>query len=279
MCDYGITFIDQNDFEKHVAKTISSYNETLKSIDLVKFNSNIIDPIKLTFDKNLFKKSIEEIIETEISRQRDKTNTNSIGYFHQYMFKYIDKCEVPAHGFDVIYTGDDGKKLYVELKNKYNTMNDSAQKDTAQKLYNQLLLDPDCIGCYLVEVIAPTSRNIEWHKTLRDGTVVKSPKIRRVSIDIFYEIVTGQKDAFYQICKQLPKTIDKLVKTESVRTVEKDTVIEELKSKNDDLLKALYLLAFESYNGFDAEFKDDEEETDELLPEIIFKDTDIKSKK
>ena len=30
---------------------------------LTNFNSNIIDPIKLTFDKALFKKSIEEIIE------------------------------------------------------------------------------------------------------------------------------------------------------------------------------------------------------------------------
>ena len=30
----------------------------------------------------------------------------------------------------------------------------------------------------------------------------------------------------------------------------KDTVIEELKQKNPDLLKAIYMLAFESYNGF-----------------------------
>lgn len=82
---YIITFINQTDFENHVAKTIASYNETLKSVNLAKFNSNIIDPIKLTFDKALFKKSIEEIIELEIHRQRDKSNTNAIGYFHQYI--------------------------------------------------------------------------------------------------------------------------------------------------------------------------------------------------
>lgn len=63
--NYKISFIAQNDFEKHVAKTIANYNETLKSINLNKFNSNIVDPIKLTFDKALFKKSIEEIIELE----------------------------------------------------------------------------------------------------------------------------------------------------------------------------------------------------------------------
>ena len=94
---YMLSFIKQKDFEKHVAKTIASYNETLKSVNLEKFNSNIVDPIKLTFDKALFKKSIEEIIELEIHRQRDKSNTNAIGYFHQYMFKYIANCEVPLH--------------------------------------------------------------------------------------------------------------------------------------------------------------------------------------
>ena len=66
MSDYCITFISQENFEKHVAETIKSYNETLKSINLAKFNSNIIDPIKLTFDKSLFKKSMEEILELEI---------------------------------------------------------------------------------------------------------------------------------------------------------------------------------------------------------------------
>lgn len=32
--NYKISFIAQNDFEKHVAKTIANYNETLKSINL-----------------------------------------------------------------------------------------------------------------------------------------------------------------------------------------------------------------------------------------------------
>lgn len=71
-------------------------------------------------------------------------------------------------------------------------------------------------------------------------------------MDIFYELVTGVSDAFYQFCKQLPVTIEKLIKTDVVDTVEKDTVIDELKAKNPDLLKAIYLLAFETYNGFEV---------------------------
>lgn len=245
---YNIDFIKQDVFEKHVAKTIASYNETLKSINLSKFNSNLIDPIKLTFDKALFKKSIEEIIELEIHRQRDKSNTNAIGYFHQYMFKYIPNCEVPIHGFDIIVSQKDGTKIYVEMKNKHNTMNSSSAQKTYIGMQNQILKNPNDM-CFLVETIAKRSQNIEWKCSVNNQSV-SHEKIRRVSMDKFYEIVTGIPNAFCQICKQLPITIEKLIKADVVETVEKDTVIEELKAKNPDLLKAIYLLAFETYNGF-----------------------------
>ncbi len=248
MGDYCISFIKQEDFEQHVAETIKSYNETLKSIDLARFNSNIIDPIKLTFDKALFKKSMEEILELEIHRQRDKSNTNAIGYFHQYMFKYINGCEVPIHGFDVVFTQKNGTKIYVEMKNKHNTMNSSSAQKTYIGMQNQILNHPNDM-CFLVETIAKRSQNTAW-KCSVNGNSVSCDKIRRVSMDKFYELVTGIPDAFYQICKQLPITIEKLIQTDVVETVEKDTVIDELKRKNPDLLKALYLLAFESYNGF-----------------------------
>ncbi|MDE5540109.1 MAG: Eco47II family restriction endonuclease, partial [Bacilli bacterium] len=110
---WNIKFISKEDFKKHVSNTIKTYDNTLKGINLKAFNSNIIDPIKLTFDSKVYKKTIEEVIENEIARQRDKTNTNAIGYFHQNMFKYIEGCEVPDVGFDVIYTRPDNSKVYV----------------------------------------------------------------------------------------------------------------------------------------------------------------------
>lgn len=244
---YNLSFISQTDFESHVAKTIESYNDSLASIDLADFNSNTIDPIKLLFDKSVYKKSFDEIISLEIYRQRDKSNTNAIGYFHQNMFKYISRCEVPAHGWDVIYSGDEFK-VYVEMKNKHNTMNSSSSQKTYIQMQNQILKTPKDY-CYLVEVIAPTSRNIPWGCSV-GGSHVESEHIRRVSIDRFYKLVTGIDDAFYQMCQQLPETINKLVATNSAPTVRPDTVIDELKRKAPDTLSALYLLAFETYEGF-----------------------------
>lgn len=246
--NYSLSFINQEDFENHVKGTLETYDRSLNSIDLASFNSNVIDPIKLLFDKEVFRRSFEDVISMELQRQRDKSNTNAIGYFHQNMFKYIDNCVVPDEGWDVIFEKDD-KKVFVEMKNKHNTMNSSSTQKTYMRMQNQILKDSECI-CMLVEVIAPRSRDIEWSVSL-DGTNVRNERIRRVSIDNFYKLVTGIDDAFYQICMQLPKTIKKLINDSSIRTVEEDTVIDELREKNPDTLMALYLLAFSTYEGFD----------------------------
>ena len=69
---WGLGFIQEVDFKEHVRKTILKYGEKLKSYDLKRFNSNLIDPVKLIFDKSVYKTSWEEIINNEIFRQRDK---------------------------------------------------------------------------------------------------------------------------------------------------------------------------------------------------------------
>lgn len=248
---WNLDFISKEDFKTHVSNTIKTYDETLKSINLNSFNSNIIDPIKLTFDSKVYKKTIEEVIESELVRQRDKTNTNAIGYFHQNLFKYINNCEVPNVGFDVIYTRTDGTKVYVEMKNKHNTMNSSAAQKTFLKMTTQILNEDNC-DCYLVEIIAKRSQNVVWNVSL-DYEKVSNEHIKRVSIDKFYEEVTGDKDAFYKICKQLPLVIDEIISENDEYVVEKDTVLDELRAKNPNILKSLYMLAFSTYEGFKEE--------------------------
>jgi len=167
---WSLEFIRETDFTKHVQLTIQQYGEKLKAYDLKRFNSNIVDPIKLIFDKTVYRYSWDEIIKNEIFRQRDKSNNNDIGYFHQRIFQYIAGCEVPATGWDVIFTpsggvllpgGDTVKTVYVEMKNKHNTMNSASSGKTYIKMQGQLLQDDDC-ACMLVEAIAKHSQNIAW---------------------------------------------------------------------------------------------------------------------
>ncbi len=253
MSNFILNFITEKDFEEHIEKTIKEYNEILKSVNLKQFNSNIIDPIKLLFDKNIFNKSYEEIIALEIQRQRDKSNNNAIGYFHQNMFKHIKNCEVPEEYWDIIYRSDDGTNYYVEMKNKHNTMNSAAAKSTYIKMQNHLLNSDDKENsvCALVEVIAKQSQNREWAITIDKVKQTGNPKLRRISIDKFYEIVTGDKQAFAKLCQQLPKTIEKILQKQNNLKVQKDTVLTELHKIDKDILVTLYKLAFKTYDGFD----------------------------
>lgn len=268
---WELTYINEEDFLKHVQSTITKYGQKLESFDLKRFNKNIVDPIKLIFDKTVYRASWDEIVSNEIFRERDKSNNNDIGYFHQRIFQYIDKCHVPENGqeggWDVVYENEDGIKLpdgsivhtvYVEMKNKHNTMNSASAGKTFIKMQNQLLKNDDC-ACFLVEAIAQHSQNIKWETTV-DKQKVGHKLIRRVSIDQFYSLVTGQTDAFYKMCMVLPRVIQKAVDTLDSVVVPHDTVIDELKeiakkqgSETKDLaiVMAVYMLGFGSYKGFE----------------------------
>lgn len=270
---WTLSFINEQDFTNHVHETIKKYGEKLESFDLKKFNKNLIDPIKLIFDKTVYRSSWDEIVSNEIFRQRDKSNNNDIGYFHQRIFQYILNCHVPENGqeggWDVVYENANGialsdgstvHKVYVEMKNKHNTMNSASAGKTFIKMQNQILKDDDC-ACFLVEAIAQRSQNIKWETTV-DKTKVGHKLIRRVSIDQFYSLVTGCDDAFYQMCMVLPKTIQKVVDTLDSGDVPNDTVIEELKviaesqpveSEDLAIAMAVYFLGFGGYNGFSNE--------------------------
>lgn len=268
---WELSFISEKDFTNHVKDTIDKYGEKLESFDIVRFNKNIVDPIKMIFDKTVYQTSWDGIVGNEIFRQRDKSNNNDIGYFHQRVFQYINNCHVPDNGteggWDVIFQvpegitlpeGDVVHTVYVEMKNKHNTMNSAAAGKTYIKMQSQLLDDDDC-ACFLVEAIAKKSQNIKWSTTV-DGKSVSHKKIRRVSLDQFYALVTGQEDAFYKMCMVLPKVIEKVVNEggEDVK-VPHDSVMSELrriaKEMNTDdenlaMALAVYLLGFSTYNGF-----------------------------
>ncbi len=243
MKGYSLNFISDEDLYNHVKETVQKYRF---KIDLKKFNKNLIDPIKLTFDASVYQKSLEEIIESEIIRQMDKSNTNHIGYFHQNIFKYISsEWEVPPQGFDLI---NPVKKIYVEMKNKHNTMNSSSSQKLYMKMQQKLIEDAQN-RCMPVEIIAKKSQNIPWRITL-DGKVYAHEYIRRVSIDQFYELVTGEKESFKALCEVLPKVIDDVIVEIGNETVQ-NSVLQELQEISPHLLKSLYLLSFGKYEGFD----------------------------
>ncbi|MFI3254487.1 MAG: Eco47II family restriction endonuclease [Eubacteriales bacterium] len=263
---WNLSFITEEELTEHVGNTIEKYGEKLNSFDLKRFNKNIVDPVKLIFDKTVYKATWDEIVSNEIFRQRDKSNNNDIGYFHQRIFKYMKNCSVPETGWDVVFEDENGivlpdgvgtvNRVFVEMKNKHNTMNSASAGKTFIKMQSQLLEDDNC-ACFLVEAIAQHSQNIKWETTV-DKKKVGHKFIRRVSIDQFYTLVTGQEDAFYQLCMVLPEVIQKTVDSATHISVPEDTVMDELReiAKNHGtdedtaVAMAVYMLGFGGYRGF-----------------------------
>ena len=85
MRNYNLGFITNDAIYKHVEETVLKYRF---HINLAKLNKNLIDPIKLTFDSKIYQRDLVTVIEDEIIRQIDKSNTNHIGYFHQNIFRF-----------------------------------------------------------------------------------------------------------------------------------------------------------------------------------------------
>ena len=89
-----------------------------------------------------------------------------------------------------------------------------------------------------------------------DGQKQKHSRIRRMSIDKFYELVTGEADAFYKMCLSLPNVIKELLEEADTFTVPEDTAFVELKEKaaESSFELALLMLGFETYSGFKENF-------------------------
>lgn len=249
MDNYNLGFISNEDIYNHVKATVLQYR---RSINLKEFNHNIIDPIKLTFDAKIYGQSMKQTIESECIRQIDKTNNNRIGYFHQNMFRFAGHgWVVPENGeqggFDVL---NDELHIYVEMKNKHNTMNAASASDTYVKMQSKILHD-DRATCMLVETIAKKSQDEVWEITINENgrkQKYSHQRIRRVSMDKFYNIVFDDNNAFFKLCKTLPTILDDVIaEDDSIRL--QNSVYEEL--DKTDFYKSLYLLAFKTYEGFE----------------------------
>ena len=73
--------------------------------------------------------------------------------------------------------------------------------------------------------------------------------MRRISIDRFYEVVTGDRNAFCKLCSKIGVAVDDVLKANPTSQFH-NTVLAELKLKYPDVIKGLFLSVFSTYSGF-----------------------------
>lgn len=205
---WNLKFISEEDLKEHVKMTIVESFNTLESFYLKQ--------IKLSYETNW-----EQIASYEILKP--KGQSNDIGYFYKKIFSYFKNCEVLQDGWDITYTSEVGieipecgivHKIYVKMINMHNIMKTLHSAETYILMQHQLLNEKDC-ACFLVEAFAENSQNIEWTRRI-DGRIIKHSKIRRVSLEQFLQIVTGDENALLKIGLVLPRIIKSLIDADKV---------------------------------------------------------------
>ena len=240
---YNLGFISDADLFCHVKETVARLK---MSMDLARLEKNIVDPIKMTLEIHAYQTTPQQAIDREIARQLGKTVEAAVGWFHQNIFKYIDGWEIPKDGVDVM--NSDGT-IFGEMKNKYNTMNSSSAEKVFEKLKGIIVGNPKATA-YLIEVIAKKSQDQEWHIAGQTLTANKSSRLRQISIDRFYNLATGRKNAFRDLCAVLGLVVDDVL-AECPTSKFKNTVLKELEKRCPDIIRGLFLSSFSTYEGFE----------------------------
>lgn len=206
MTNKYVDFVSDDHFEKCVKHVVDRYNEEI-ILDDSQLQKNGIDPIKMRFDILCEGNNLKKWKVKESTRQKDKTVNNALGEFHQKLLGGVE-------GWTDLEQGDptklDLKKndntIFMELKNKNNTVNADSSAKVREKLLVQIKKH-DAIG-YFAYFVAQNgkSEELDWNSTKLEN----HKNLKRLSGTKVYEVVTGKPDALEQVWKALPIVLKNL---------------------------------------------------------------------
>jgi len=247
-----VNFISNEHFLSCIANLHTSYLKAKENISKKNFYSNKVDTIKLTFDSLFNDIDQEDLIQSEILRQIDKSINNSIGTFHEQILGGIEGYEMGyLSGFDIKATDE---TLFADIKNKHNTMNSSSSESLFQKLAHYADTYKSS-NCYWVQIFAKKSFNEKWTADI-NGKEYSHSRVYKISGDQFYALLSGQDDALFQLYKALPMAIKDYLESigEALDTIENSALHEintEIKESKRSILDQITFDNYSYYLGFD----------------------------
>jgi len=246
-----VDFVEDEHLISCIRNLHNAYLNAKKQFTRKKFYKSKVDTFKLTFDSKFNDLTEEELIKLEMSRQIDKSVNNAIGAFHEEILGGIRGFQNgKLSGYDIKANDD---TLFADIKNKHNTMNSSSAESLFQKLA-RYADDYKNANCYWVQILSTKSFNEKWF-SLINGKEYSHSRVYKISGDRFYALLTGNKDAFYQLYKALPNAIDDFLVTTAKAEVIKDNIItdisESAKSSGIGMLDEITCDNFYYYSGFD----------------------------
>jgi len=203
-----VDFVSDKDFEKCVKHVIDAYKEEtiLEDKELQK---NGIDAIKMTFDMWLDNNNFKKWRIKESARQKDKTLGNRIGEFHQMLLGKVDGWTDLGEGDETkLDLKKDDNTIFIELKNKFNTINSTSGAGTRKNLLEQIKKhDAKGYFGYFIDKNG-ISEETEW--VMKKGDNHKN--LKRISGGKLYEMITEKENALEQVWSALPLALKNINK-------------------------------------------------------------------
>src|SRR5690554_1573602 len=198
MANKYVNFISDEHLLNCIENLHKAYLRAKNNISKKSFYTNKVDTIKLTFDAKFNDINEDDLIQSEILRQIDKSINNSIGTFHEQILGGIKGYEIGnLSGFD-IKANDDSLFAIFGASDLSKNISDAVFEKLANaarvflkaKLY-YVLLDDD------------SNTNEKWVIGHEEYSVSQK-RVFKISLKQFYAEATKQQNAYEQLCEKLP---------------------------------------------------------------------------
>ncbi len=206
MSNKYVDFVPDKHFLECVVHVCKAYRESKEKLTVDDIKGNGLDPFKTVFDIANRGLNFGIWLKGEEVRQADKSLNNKIGEFHQKLLGGVK-------GWTDLGVGDDSKldikkndeTIFIELKNKENTVNADSADKVRDKLENVLEVHPEATA-YWAYIISRNNDSGEkvWKKK---GRKVDN-RIKRIWGSKVYELITGDRNALKKTWESLPIAIN-----------------------------------------------------------------------
>lgn len=209
MVNKYVNFVSDKHFLECVKWVCDAYLDPSLKIDKLWLQRNGIDPFKMVFDMIIQKRDFKSLMIQEKIRQYDKKSGQRIGDFHQKLLGGVN-------GWIDLGVGDESKvdlkkgdnTIFIELKNKYNTVNSDSLSAIRRKLEKITEDYPNSIAYwgYVIEKNGSSGES-EW---IYLGN--NNPKLKKIWGSKLYELITKEDDALKKTWIALPIAIKDIFK-------------------------------------------------------------------
>jgi len=209
-----LDFVSDEHFLECVKYVCDSYPQISTEVDMGELGELGLDVFKMIFDINTRKITVDDWINSEVIRQADKTVSNRVGEFHQKLLGGVKGWKDLGRGHSLgIDLKNDKDTIFIELKNKHNTVKGEDLKHVFDKLkrISDQYLDAFVYYAYIIPK-RPGSGERVWRTSQRE----QCEQVMEAWGARVYEIVTRDKNALEKTWIALPKAVEEVLGQKSL---------------------------------------------------------------